>query len=103
MDAIQALTQQRLLLQLEYNVEKEAFRRQTEEAGIERKVEQGDAWWPLRMGRSYYNSMNQLVVEVYREADQDIEHHFEFGRPVMFFTSNGKEDIHFISFTASVS
>ena len=103
MDAIQALTQQRLLLQLEYNVEKEAFRRQTEEAGIERKVEQGDAWWPLRMGRSYYNSMNQLVVEVYREADQDIEHHFEFGRPVMFFTSNGKEDIHYFSFTASVS
>ena len=103
MDAIQALTQQRLLLQLEYNVEKEAFRRQTEEAGIERKVEQGDAWWPLRMGRSYYNSMNQLVVEVYREADQDIEHHFEFGRPVMFFTSNGKEDIHYFSFSASVS
>ena len=103
MDAIQALTQQRLLLQLEYNVEKEAFRRQTEEAGIERKVQQGDAWWPLRMGRSYYNSMNQLVVEVYREADQDTEHHFEFGRPVMFFTSSGTSAIHYFSFTASVS
>ena len=38
MDAIQALTQQRLLLQLEYNVEKEAYRRQTEDAGIELEV-----------------------------------------------------------------
>ncbi len=35
---IQALQQQRLLLQLEYNAEKEAFRQQTEQVGIERKV-----------------------------------------------------------------
>ena len=85
MDAIQALTQQRLLLQLEYNVEKEAYRRQTEDAGIEQKVRRGEAWFPLRLGRSYYNSMNQLAIEVFRDEDTDIDHNFEFGRPVVFF------------------
>jgi len=99
---IQALTQQRLLLQLEYNMEKEAFRRQTEEAGIERKVKRGDAWFPLRLGRSYYNSMNQLAVEVFRNEDTDIEHNFEFSRPVMFFEIK-ETTLHYFSFTATVS
>jgi superfamily I DNA and/or RNA helicase len=86
--AIQELTQQRLLLQLEYQTEKEAFRKQTEEMGLQRKVKRGDAWWPLKMGKSYYNSLNQLVVEVFRQGDDDeIEHNFEFGRPVVFFTA----------------
>ena len=85
MNAIQELTQQRLLLQLEYQTEKEAFRRQTEERGLARLVKRGDAWWPVRMGRSYYNSLNQLCVEVFRTADEEIEHNFEFGRPLVFF------------------
>lgn len=82
---ILALQQQRILLDMEYNADKEAFRKQTEEMGILRLVKRGDAWLPLRIGRSYYNSLNQLVVEVHRTLDTDIEHNFEFGRPVMFF------------------
>ena len=85
---ILALQQQRLLLQMEYAAEKEAYRKQTEEMGLQRKVKRGDAWYPIRMGKSYYNSLNQLVVEVYRQGDDnEIEHNFEFGRPVCFFTS----------------
>ena len=87
---IQALTQQRLLLQMEYETEKEAFRRQTEEMGVQRKVKRGDAWYPLTIGKSYYNSLNQLVVEVHRQGDEEIEHNFEFGRPVAFFSSNSR-------------
>ncbi len=118
--AIQELTQQRLLLQLEYQTEKEAFRKQTEEMGLQRKVKRGDAWWPLRMGKSYYNSLNQLVVEVFRQGGEDeIEHNFEFGRPVCFFTSDtsgssqtsqtsrtshsSHSSIHYFPFTATVS
>ncbi len=82
---ILALQQQRLLLDMEYTADKETFRKQTEEMGLMRLVKRGDAWCPLRVGRSYYNSLNQLVVEVHRTADTDIEHNFEFGRPVMFF------------------
>lgn len=102
--AIQALQQQRLLLQLEYQTEKEAFRKQTEEMGLQRKVKRGDAWFPLKMGKSYYNSLNQFVVEVFRQGDDDeIEHNFEFGRPVAFFRIDEKNQIKYFNFTASVS
>ena len=82
---IQALLQQRTLLQLEYYTEKEAFRKLTEQMGMKRKVKRGDAWFPLQVGKSFYNSLNQTAIEVFRTSDQDIEHNFEFGRPVMFF------------------
>ncbi len=97
---IQLLQQQRLLLQLEYNTEKEAFRQQTEQIGIERKVKRGDAWWPVKVTRSYYNSLNQLAVEVVRTTDTDIEHNFEFGRPVVFFHD---DPIKYFRFTGTVS
>ena len=100
---ILALQQQRLLLQMEYQAEKEAFRKQTEEMGLQRKVKRGDAWYPLKMGRSYYNSLNQLVVEVFRQDDEEIEHNFEFGRPVTFFRIDENNQIKYFNFTASVS
>ena len=107
-----ALQQQRLLLQMEYAAEKEAFRKQTEEMGLQRKVKRGDAWYPLKMGKSYYNSLNQLVVEVFRQGeDNEIEHNFEFGKPVCFFTVKaghsglpGQSSIlHYFNFTGTVS
>lgn len=101
---IQALEQQRLLLQLEYNTEKEAFRQQTEQIGMERKVKRGDAWWPVKVSKSYYNSLNQLAVEVIRSADTDIEHNFEFGRPVQFFTTSSQTStITYYKMTGTVS
>ena len=63
-DAIKELQRQRMLLQIEYYTEKEAFRRQTELTGLQRLVHRGDAWFPLHVGKSYYNSLNQLTVEV---------------------------------------
>ena len=100
---IQALQQQRLLLQLEYQAEKESFRRQTEEMGLLRKVKRGDAWYPVKIGKSYYNSLNQLVVEVHRQGDEEIEHNFEFGKPVCFFSVGEKDQIKYFSFTGTVS
>ena len=67
------LQQQRLLLQMEYEEEKQAFLQQKEAQGIERLVARGDAWLPLRVGRSYYNSLNQLCIEVFRMASSDEE------------------------------
>lgn len=93
-------------MEIEYNSEKEAFRRQTETTGLARKVKRGDAWHPLRFVRSYYNSLNQLSVEVVRTADTDIEHNFEFGRPVCFFRmSEGAEgkSIRYFNFTGTAS
>ncbi len=91
------------LLRLEYEHEKEAYRQQTEVMGVARKVKRGIAWYPLSVGRSYYNSLNQLVVEVSRTEDTDIEHNFEYGRPVCFFTQSLEGRVKFLSFTATVS
>lgn len=98
---IQALLQQRTLLQLEYYTEKEAFHKLTEQMGLQRKVKRGDAWFPLQVGKSFYNSLNQTAIEVFRTSDQDIEHNFEFGRPVMFFTL--RSSLKYFSFTGTVS
>ena len=100
---ILALQKQRHLLQIEYEAEKEAFREQTEKMGLQRKVKRGDVWYPLTMGKSYYNSLNLRVVEVFRETDEDIEHNFEYGKPVVFFSVDGEDKISYFKMTASVS
>ncbi len=79
---ILALQQQRILLEIEYNVDKEEHRRQMEAKGLERLAKRGDAWLGVRFSRSYYNSLNQLSIELIRTQDNDVEHNFEFGRPV---------------------
>lgn len=101
--AQQALQRQKLLLQMEYYAEKEAFRKQTETMGMQRKVKRGDAWFPIRVGKTYYNSLNQRVVEVLRTEDLDIEHNFEFGKPVMFFHEKDEGKLRYFSFTGTVS
>ncbi len=97
--AIQDLQRQRVLLEIEYLYEKSTFRKQTETKGLNRQVKRGDAWFPLKVGKSYYNSLNQLVIEVFRTADQEIEHNFEYGRPVTFFTA----ELKYFDFTGTVS
>lgn len=82
---VYTLLKQKALLETEYNEEKENFKRQMQAIGLERRIKRGDAWHPVRIGRSYYNSLNQLAIEVYRTSDEDIEHNFEFGKPVCFF------------------
>ena len=101
--AITQLQSQELLLRMEYEYERESFKQQTEAMGIGRKIKRGMCWYPLSVGRSYYNSLNQLVVEVERREDKDIEHVFEFGRPVCFFTQDVSERLHYFNFTATVN
>lgn len=70
---------------MEYYAEKETFRKQTEATGMQRKVKRGEAWFPLKVGKRFYNGLNQLCIEVFRTQDGDIEHNFECGRPLLFF------------------
>ena len=97
------LQRQQLLLRMEYEFEKEEFKRQTETMGVGRKVKRGLCWFPAATGRTYYNSLNQLVIEVTRSEDTDMEHHFEFGRPVCFFSESADGSLHYYPFTATVS
>ena len=108
--AIAQLQQQRQLLRLEYQEEKEAYRQQTESIGLARKVTRGDAWFPLQIGRTYYNSVNQYCIEVTRQGDEEIDHNFEYGKPVVFFNAEAPggdlkqaAGIHYYGFTGTVS
>ena len=100
---ILSLQRQRALLQLEYEHERDEFKRLGEVYGVGRKVKRGDCWWPVRVGRSYYNSLNQLVIEVFRGEDEEVEHNFEYGRQVMFFRTSGVDSITYYDFAATVS
>ena len=83
------LQRQRALLQMEYEHEKTAYEQQVEAIGLRRRVERGEAWMPVSVGRNYYNSLNQLCVEVFRshtaDDEEEADHSFEFGKPVQFF------------------
>ena len=108
--AIAQLQVQRELLRIEYQEEKEAYRLHTESMGLARQVTRGDAWYPLSMGRTYYNSLNQYCIEVTRKADEEIDHNFEYGKPVVFFRAEAPEGdlkrtsgIRYFNFTGTVS
>lgn len=97
------LQRQRSLLRMEYECEKEDFKRQTETMGVERKVKRGMCWFPATAGRSYYNSLNQLVLEISRSEDTGIEHNFEFGRLVCFFSQTPDGQVHYLPATGTVN
>ena len=103
-NALKALTEQRRLLQMEYEAEKRAYSSITEKIGLRRLAERGDAWMDIRIGRVYYNSLNQRILEVFRSVDTDEDHHFEFGRPLAFIISEGDAGSRpKIAFTGTVS
>lgn len=97
------LQEQRRLLQLEYDCEKAAFQHDTELQGVNRKVRRGECWYPISVGRHYFNSLNRLVVEVFRDKDDDTDHVFEYGRCVTFFEQDATGGLRYASFTATVS
>ena len=84
-NAILPLQRLKSLLQMEHDAEREEYRLQSQQMSLARKVRRGICWWPVTVGRSYHNSLNQLVVEIMNDDPQDIDHQFEYGRPVVFF------------------
>ena len=99
---------------MEYESEKEDFRLQSEKMGLARKIRRGICWYPLAVGRSYYNSLNQLVVEVWKKgessgeqedvSEQDTEDSaFEYGKPVQFFSVRADDKAAYFNWTGNVS
>ena len=98
------LQQQQLLLRMEYEYEKSEFERLSGEQGVMRRVAHGQCWFPVRLGRSYYNSLNRFVVEVARdEVADDVDSAFEYGRQVRFFYEALDGKIIYRNFPAMVS
>lgn len=100
---VKHFVEQRQLLQMEYEHEREEYKRISEQWGVERTVQRGLCWFPLRVGRNHYNSLNQLVVDVYRpESQAENEHQFEYGRQVRFFVADDALRVNYKSYTGTV-
>lgn len=97
------LQRQNDLLRMEYTYEKELYRQQAESMGLRKRIARGICWYPVAPGRSYYNSLNQLVIEIERVEDRETEHNFEHGRPVCFFTTDSLGKPRFLDFSAVIS
>lgn len=97
------LLQQYKLLQQEFEYEKETFYQQTQRAGIPKRVRQGVCWYPVTAHKSYYNSLNQLVIEIKRDENDDTDHNFEYGRPVCFFRIDETGNPRYFNFAATIS
>ena len=94
----QYLAQQEYLLKLEYEYEKQEYEELCRNVGINRRIRQGKCWYPVFAGRTFYNALNQLVLEIVNNdqaienATKDMEHEFEPGRPVAFFRNPSKSE-----------
>ncbi len=89
---------------MEYEYEKSEFERLSGEQGVMRRVARGQCWFPVRLGHSYYNSLNRFVVEVARdEVADDVDSAFEYGRQVRFFYEALDGKIIYRNFPAMVS
>lgn len=104
---------------MEYEAEKEEFRMQSEKMSIDRKIRRGICWHPITVGRSYYNSLNQLVVEIYNNdergrneegrelMDEGVggQSEFEYGKPVQFFQPSADKEgkVRYFSFRSEIS
>lgn len=97
------LLQQCKLLQKEFEYEKEMFYQQTQRAGIPKRVRQGVCWYPVTVHKNYYNSLNQLVIEIQRDENDDTDHNFEYGRPVCLFRIDEVGNLRYFNFTATIS
>ena len=95
--------EQRQLLQMEYEHERDEYKRISEQWGVERTVRRGLCWYPLRVGRNRYDSLNRLVVDLYRsESLLEQEHQFEYGRQVRFFVADDAMRVSYKSYTGTV-
>lgn len=101
------LQRQQQLLKMEYDFEKKAYEERSKLTGIAWKVKRGICWFPLTVGRSYYNAINQYCVDVFRKVSeeqvQEENTEFEYGKPVSFFTQSGMGDAKLNGVTGQIS
>lgn len=116
----QHFAEQERLLKLEYETEKHDYEEMCRNVGIRRRIRQGKCWYPLFVGRTFYNALDQFCVEVTAPDDlPEVDSEFEPGRPVAFFhtadadspllhpevtqNSGGGAGISFLPYSAQVS
>ncbi len=101
--SVLSLLRHRDLLMREYEFDKKSFATQSSLVSVEKKVAAGNCRFPVSVGRSYYNSLNQFVVEVSGGASDEEDDHFEYGKAVEFFTVSMNHEIRTIKIASQVS
>ncbi|MGV8138981.1 MAG: AAA domain-containing protein [Mangrovibacterium sp.] len=96
------LLHQYKLLQQEYEFEKNSFYEQTRQDGISKRIREGVCWYPVAVVKNYYNSLNQLVIEIKRDEAAETDHQFDHGRPVCFFANDGTDKSRYFKFSATI-
>lgn len=88
----QHIISHRTLLREEFEAEKKQFSEDSGSLPIPVRVRRGICRFPVVITGSRYNSLNQYVMITKDISGEEIEHGFEPGVPVMFFTAdeNGK-------------
>lgn len=102
-----SLMRQKMLLRLEYEEEKREFGNIVRSADMSRMVARGNAWWPVRIGQTSYNALNQRTLEIFRTRSENSEevpedekdHNFEHGIRIAFISRGDNS----ILLTATVS
>lgn len=100
---ISLLEKRIMLLQKEYEFEKESFKQQSESSGILKQMRNGMCWFPISISKCFYNSLNQFIIEIEREEDKGRDHLFEYGRSVNFFTHTPQGNFKYFNISATVS
>ncbi|MDO5571620.1 MAG: AAA domain-containing protein [Bacteroidales bacterium] len=101
--SILSLLKHQQLLKKEYEYEKASYIEQNRAVGIDKRIKQGKCWYPLNIKRSFYNSLNQLAVEIERTSNIGEEHEFETGKPVCFFNCGMGGVFQFLNFSGTVN
>ncbi len=84
---ITQLQKQADLLHLEIKYEQEAYARTLASDNYANQVQEASCRYPVTLGNTTYNTLDQLVITVtYEVADDEVDSEFEPGKPVAFFT-----------------
>lgn len=94
---------QQKLLEMEFEYEKEMYKQNAERTSLRKRVDKGICWFPISLGGDYYNSLDQIVIEVRRTSDLDVEHSFEYGKPICFFATSYSGEVKYLNFSATIS
>ncbi len=100
--SLSSLQRHRDLLKMEYEYDRKSFEVQSSHVSIPKKISAGICRYPVSLGRSYYNSLNQFVVEI-NHAPLEDDDHFEYGKTVQFFSVSYNEEIRVVKTNAQVS
>ena len=100
--SLSSLQRHRDLLKMEYEYDRKSFEVQSSHVSIPKKISAGICRYPVSLGRSYYNSLNQFVVEINHVPLED-DDHFEYGKTVQFFSVSYNEEIRVVKTNAQVS